>query len=225
MHSLQLTASRLDQHPAKLHRPARHRPTAATPRPARSDRIRIVGLEHRDSDALLAMLGRCSPLTLYRRFHGITDGVAYARHVLGTADRHDSYVAWSDDRCVGLGSLHVCENQAEIGVLVEDSWQRRGVGTALLGGLVGRARQHGLSSLRADVLGENSFTLPVLGRVGPTRTSLATGSFTVLVDLDAGSASVPSRSEPSASSPNRFDLFGLEALPTPAIRTVQKGHR
>ena len=79
------------------------------------------------------MLGRCSSMTLYHHFHGITDGVAYARHVLANADGHDSYLAWSEDRCVGVGSLHVGEDQAEIGVLVEDSWQRRGVGTALLG--------------------------------------------------------------------------------------------
>ena len=99
------------------------------------------------------MLGRCSSMTLYHRFHGITDGVAYARHVLANADGHDSYLAWSEDRCVGVGSLHVGEDQAEIGVLVEDSWQRRGVGTALLAALVGRARRCDLSSLRADVLG------------------------------------------------------------------------
>ena len=156
MNRLQPTARRLglEQHPAKLQRHPHHRPAPVSPRLGRSDRIRIAVLDPGDSDALLAMLGRCSPMTLYHRFHGITDGVAYARHVLATADGHDSYLAWSDDRCVGVGSLHVGANQAEIGVLVEDGWQRRGVGTALLTMLVGRARQLDLSSLRADVLGE-----------------------------------------------------------------------
>ena len=227
MNRLQPTARRLglEQHPAKLQRHPHHRPAPVSPRLGRSDRIRIAVLDPGDSDALLAMLGRCSPMTLYHRFHGITDGVAYARHVLATADGHDSYLAWSDDRCVGVGSLHVGANQAEIGVLVEDGWQRRGVGTALLTMLVGRARQLDLSSLRADVLGENSFTLPVLGRVGPTRTSLATGNYTVLVDLRTGPASDPSPTEPSPSSPHRFDPFGRKALPTSAIRTGQKGYR
>jgi GNAT superfamily N-acetyltransferase len=194
MNRLQLTAASLDQHQANLPRQSRNRPIPPSPparRRTRSDRLRIVELEHADSEALLAMLGRCSPTTLYRRFHGITDGVAYARQVLATADDRDSYVASSGHRCVGLGSLHVFEDQAEIGVLVEDSWQRRGVGTALLGALVRRAQQRGVSILRADVLGENSFTLPVLGRVGATRTSLATGSYTVVVDL--GSAPHPAR--------------------------------
>ena len=225
MSSLQVTAAIPDHYEAKLQGYPHKRPTPAAPRPARSNRIRIGVLDPGDSDALLAMLGRCSPMTLYRRFHGITDGVAYAQHVLASADSHDSYLAWSDDRCVALGSLHVCEDQAEIGVLVEDTRQRRGVGAALLVALVVRSRQRGLSTLRADVLGENSFALPVLGRLGPTTTSLATGSYTVLVDLGVGSASVPSPTERSESSPNRFDTFGLEALPAPATRLGQKGYR
>ena len=40
--------------------------------------FRVAVLEHADSEALLGMLGRCSPTSLYRRFHGVTNGIFYA---------------------------------------------------------------------------------------------------------------------------------------------------
>jgi GNAT superfamily N-acetyltransferase len=152
------------------------------------DRILVKVLEPADSEALLAMVGRCSPTALYRRFHGITDGVSYAQQVLADAGCRDSFAAWSGDDCVGLGNLHVCDDTAEIGVLVEDGWHRRGVGTALAVALVRRARERRSHFLRAEVLAENRFALPVLARFGPTRISLAHGSYTMLVDLALGTA-------------------------------------
>ncbi len=148
-----------------------------------SDQIRIAVLRRPDSEALLAMLGRCSPLTLYRRFHGITDGTFFARQVLAEVEDQNSYLAWNGDRCVGLGSLGRGPDTADIGVLVEDSWQRRGVGTKLSIALLRQAREWRVPLLRADVLAENAFTLRALARMGPTKTSLDCGSYTVLVHL------------------------------------------
>jgi GNAT superfamily N-acetyltransferase len=148
--------------------------------------IRIAVLEHADSEALLGMLGRCSPTSLYRRFHGVTDGIFYAHQVLAAAGCRDSYVAWVGKDCVGLGNLHVSDDTADVGVLVEDDWQRRGVGTALLIALARRVRERGSLFLRADVLDENRFVLQVLARLGPAKTSLAAGSYTTLVDLAVG---------------------------------------
>ena len=149
-------------------------------------RARVAVLEQNDSEALLDMLGRCSPTTLFRRFHGVSDGIVYAQHVLATAGCRDSFVAWIGKECVGLGNLHVGDDTADVGLLVEDDWQRRGVGTALLIALVRRVRERGSHFLRADVLDENRFTLQVLARVGPAETSLAAGSYTTLVDLAVG---------------------------------------
>lgn len=148
--------------------------------------IRVATLEDADSEALLGMLGRCSPTALYRRFHGVTDGTFYARRVLAAAGDRDSCVAWIGGECVGLGNLHVRDGTADIGVLVEDDWQRQGVGTALLLALVRRVRERGSHFLRADVLEENRFALQVLARLGPAHTSLAAGSYTTLVDLGVG---------------------------------------
>ena len=156
--------------------------------------FRVTVLENSDSEALLAMLRRCSPTALYRRFHGVTNGVFYAQQVLAAADCRDAYVAWVGNECVGLGNLHVCDDTADIGVLVQDDWQGRGVGSALLSALVRRIRERGSHFLRADVLDENRFALQVLARFGPARTSLASGSYTTVIDL--GSGRTPRRSQP-----------------------------
>ncbi len=181
----------------------RHAHQRAAARSVRSDRIRVTVLEQADSDALLDMAGRCSATTLYRRFHGVTDGVRYAQQLLADAADHDSYAAWNGDRCVGIGNLHVCEDTAEIGVLVEDGWQRRGVGSALVAALVRRARQHRTDFLRADLLAENQFVLQTLARVGPLRTRSAPGSYTALIDIRPGSApaQTPSVTTPGATLP------------------------
>jgi GNAT superfamily N-acetyltransferase len=92
------------------------------------------------------------------------------------------YGAWLAGRC--LASLHVAdENNADIGVLVEDGWQRRGVGSALVTQLIAHARQQGVSSLRADVLADNYFIPSELARRGPTRTSISFGVSTIWLSL------------------------------------------
>ncbi len=148
--------------------------------------LRVAALERVDSGAVVAMLRRCSPLSRFRRFHGITDGVAYVTQSLTGAARTPEriYGAWVAGRCVGLGSLHVDDRvSAEIAVLVEDDWQRRGVGSALVAALAGKARQSDLTALRAEVLTENWFVPLALSRLGPTRTSTSCGVHTVWVDL------------------------------------------
>jgi GNAT superfamily N-acetyltransferase len=165
--------------------------------------FRVAPLEFSDSDALLAMLGRCSAAALYRRFHGVTDGVLYGQKVLAEADRRDSYVAWIGRECVGLGNLHVRDETADIGVLVQDNWQRRGVGTALLVALVRRVRERGSHFLRADVLEENRFALRVLACIGPARTSISAGSYTTLIDLEVGKDGTQQATSNHETSSNR----------------------
>jgi GNAT superfamily N-acetyltransferase len=149
----------------------------------RPRRIRVAVLEHADSEALLAMFGRCSPKALYGRFHGVTDGTFYADQVLAAAAHGDSFVAWNGDACVGLGNAHVDGDIADVGILVEDAWQRRGVGTALLIATLRRACERRSRFLRADVLEESRFVLRILARLGSATTSMAAGCYTTLVDL------------------------------------------
>ena len=130
------------------------------------------------------MLGRCSASTMYRRFHGLTDGRAHAVEVLRGGPDQDAYGAWSGDRCIGLASLALdSDASTHIGVLVEDGWQRRGAGTALMVTLVHRARERRLSSLVADVLADNQFILSLLARVGPITTAVVPGGYRIRISL------------------------------------------
>jgi GNAT superfamily N-acetyltransferase len=139
------------------------------------DRIRVKVLEPADSEALLPMVGRCSAMSLYPRFHGVGDDVRHAQQVLAAAAGHDSYAAWRGGRCVGLGNLHAHGDTAEIGVLVEDRCQRRGVGTALVVAFVRQARERRSPVVRADLLADDHFVLRALAPVRRSRAWSAHG--------------------------------------------------
>jgi len=56
---------------------------------------------------------------------------------------------------------------ANIGLVVADSWQQKGLGTLLLSTLVGRASRRGVSSLVLDVLPSNERMLGIIARRWP----------------------------------------------------------
>ena len=99
----------------------------------------------------------------------------------------------------------MCGDTADIGLLVEDHWQRRGIGTALLNDLVCHARNKDARFLRADVLAdEDRFVLRSLSRMGQMKTSLAFGVYTASVDMSTRSG-VPGRSARPAPATNVQD--------------------
>jgi GNAT superfamily N-acetyltransferase len=118
--------------------------------------------------AVLAMVARCSRTTLFHRFHGFTDGVAYFAALLRDHPDHLTLLAWCRTRCIGVATLAPsAAGTADLGVMVEDHWQRRGVGTRLVSSLLPRAAQGGVRTLHADVLSDDVFLLQVLSRIGP----------------------------------------------------------
>jgi GNAT superfamily N-acetyltransferase len=154
-----------------------------------SDRtgVRISRFDHNATAAVLAMVGRCSPEATYRRFHGVVDAVAQVTAQLA-GDRHESFVATVAGRCVGLATLATDGASAHIGVLVEDAYQRCGVGAALACAVVARARKLGVATLNADVLAESRGLLPALTRIGPACTSIERGGYRVEIALGRGRA-------------------------------------
>jgi GNAT superfamily N-acetyltransferase len=136
------------------------------------------------------MTARCSRETIYHRFHGFIDLPTYLGTLL--ASERKSVLAWWEDCCVGLASLGPGPGGKDLAVLVEDAWQRQGVGLALLEALVDLARRDGLGLLHADVLFEDVFILGVLARYGRIQVALQYGEYSVAVHLDGGS---PPRAE------------------------------
>jgi GNAT superfamily N-acetyltransferase len=73
-------------------------------------------------------------------------------------------------RAIALGSCRlVAEGAAELGLLVEDAWQRQGAGTRLLRDLIAHADRIGVRLLEAQVLAEESWITSLLRPYGPCR--------------------------------------------------------
>jgi RimJ/RimL family protein N-acetyltransferase len=85
------------------------------------------------------------------------------------SDRNDHYalVIRQDSNPIGLAELHrTGERSGDLGLIVEDAFQGRGVGTAALQLLIRQARKQGLRFVTADVFLENVHVIAWLRRVG-----------------------------------------------------------
>ncbi|NUR69376.1 MAG: GNAT family N-acetyltransferase [Hamadaea sp.] len=94
-----------------------------------------------DLDDVLAMHRRCSRESLYRRYvSGVgTPPAALLARLLAAGTVVAIAAGGPDDgRLVGMASL--VGDPAEAAILVEDAWQRRGVGTRLARRLAGTVR-------------------------------------------------------------------------------------
>jgi GNAT superfamily N-acetyltransferase len=82
--------------------------------------------------------------------------------------------------------------QADIGVVVADAWQGRGVGSALMNALITRARCRGVSCLSMDVLPGNSRVLAMIASRWPTaRIHQGTDFITICARLTAATGNSP----------------------------------
>ena len=151
-----------------------------------------------DRPALERMLARCTGQTRYRRFHGPVTAFPerYLTEALSGSPLHFALVACLDEDAEGddtvvdgtvvegtvvegtvvegtVVALASCravdEGVAELGILVEDEWQRRGVGGDLLGEIVAYAARTGLRALQAQVLAEQPWIVGLLRRHGTCR--------------------------------------------------------
>jgi GNAT superfamily N-acetyltransferase len=146
-----------------------------------------------DLPAVQAMHERCSARTRYRRYlSGLARPVpAQLRRLLEPAGGV-SLVALAGgsfgepERVVAMANLVAEGAMAELALLVEDAWQRRGVGSALLRRLVTHAGQAGYDALVAHTHADNVGmlrTLRRLGRPGPVDRDGNLLSVTVPVSL------------------------------------------
>ncbi|MBE1488147.1 GNAT family N-acetyltransferase [Plantactinospora soyae] len=124
-----------------------------------------------DLPALRAMHGRCSPRTLHRRYpEGAAPATTRLRRLLAPA-RGVTLLAvtgGSDgvpEQVVAVANLVAEGVLAEVGLLVEDGWRCRGVGTALLRRLVAHATRAGYAALLAHVPADNVAMLRILDRL------------------------------------------------------------
>jgi len=139
-----------------------------------------------------AMVARCSAEALFHRFHGVVGPAARAAALLA-GGAQEVFLARRAGRCVGVASLAGDGGRCpHIGVLVEDAWQRRGIGSALIATVAAAARRRGADAIAAEILSEDRFILGILARIGPVTTGAANPGYTARAGLwpmeEAGSA-------------------------------------
>jgi RimJ/RimL family protein N-acetyltransferase len=140
--------------------------TAVRVRPVRSD----------DAARLVAFHERLSPESQRLRFFGPHPHLSAAeveRFVNVDGQRRVALVAERDDDIVAVARFDRREgsDDAEVAFVVQDSWQRRGLGPALLERLAARALETGVSRLVAQTLPENVPMLRVFRRFSPEVTT------------------------------------------------------
>ncbi|MFJ3905596.1 GNAT family N-acetyltransferase [Streptomyces sp. NPDC090025] len=119
--------------------------------------ITVRRADQRDLRAARALHDRCSDRTLALRYHGpVGDADRYLDHLLSPRFGRTLAVQTTSGRVVALGHLLWDGDETEVALLVEDDWQRRGIGSELLGRLVALAEEAGCASVYAVTQSSNT---------------------------------------------------------------------
>ncbi|MET9594680.1 GNAT family N-acetyltransferase [Streptomyces sp. NPDC006516] len=154
--------------------------------------ITVRRADRADLDAARAMHDRCSDRTLGLRYHGpVRDADRYLDHLLSPRYGRTLAVQTASGRLVALGHLLWDGDETEVALLVEDDWQRRGIGSELLGRLVTLAVEAGCDSVYAVTQAHNT------GMVAAMRAL----SLPLDYQIEEGTLVITARLNPSASQP------------------------
>ncbi|HEX4227406.1 MAG TPA: bifunctional acetate--CoA ligase family protein/GNAT family N-acetyltransferase [Bryobacteraceae bacterium] len=126
-------------------------------------KLTIRPIRPEDEPQLVRFHATLSEQSVYRRYFYLMNLESRVRHERLTRmcfidyDRQMAFVAEKQGEIIGVGRLikHPFQREAEIAVVVSDSEQRRGIGSALMNRLTDFARNEGLDMLTASVLVDN----------------------------------------------------------------------
>ncbi|HSZ41986.1 MAG TPA: hypothetical protein VK817_18675 [Trebonia sp.] len=147
--------------------------------------FRIERASRADRAGLEAMFARCSPRSRYRRFHAPVRAIPerYLAEALSGVPDHYALVARAPSGAItALASYRAgVPGTAELGVLVEDSSQRLGLGGFMLKTLIHHAACAQVTILRATILREQAWLVRVLRAHGECATAFAGEAIEVTV--------------------------------------------
>ncbi|MFF4233018.1 GNAT family N-acetyltransferase [Streptomyces sp. NPDC001820] len=140
-----------------------------------------------DVEAATAMHERCSDRTLSLRYHGpVGDAGRYLNHLLSPRFGRTLTVQTASGRLVALGHLLWDGDETEVALLVEDAWQRRGIGSELLGRLVALAVEAGCESVYAVTQSSNTGMVAAMRGLGlPLDYQIEEGTLVITARLDS----------------------------------------
>ncbi|MFC9296781.1 GNAT family N-acetyltransferase [Streptomyces sp. NPDC057011] len=140
-----------------------------------------------DQAAARAMHDRCSERTLSLRYHGpVADADRYLGHLLSPRFGRTLAATTASGRLVALGHLLWDGDETEVALLIEDDWQRRGIGSELLRRLVSMAVEAGCDSVYAVTQASNTGMVAAMRGLGlPLDYQIEEGTLVITARLDA----------------------------------------
>ncbi|MDR7320075.1 MULTISPECIES: GNAT family N-acetyltransferase [Catenuloplanes] len=153
-----------------------------------------------DLDAVNDMHARCSAETRRARYHGQRDRIRAAEWAALCEPSYGfSALVTVEGRTVGLVNVigTGAETMWEAGLLIEDAWQGRGLGTRAAAYLVWEARASGACGIEALVESDNARGKRLFARLGAEwfreEPGVLTARIRFSVPVAAGSGRSPSR--------------------------------
>ncbi|MFJ8435538.1 GNAT family N-acetyltransferase [Kitasatospora sp. NPDC094019] len=146
-----------------------------------------------DKAAALAMHHRCSPETLRKRYHGpVRDADRYLDHLLDARHGQALAVEAADGRIVALGHLMWDDEGAEVAVLVEDAWQRHGLGLDLMRRMSALALEAGVETVYAVTQSSNTGLIATMRRLAaPLDYQVEEGTLVITAHLAEATEELP----------------------------------
>lgn len=140
-----------------------------------------------DLAAARAMHDRCSERTLGLRYHGpVADADRYLGHLLSPRFGRTLAATTASGKLVALGHLLWDGDETEVALLIEDDWQRRGIGSELLGRLIALAVEAGCDSVYAVTQSSNTGMVAAMRGLGlPLDYQIEEGTLVITARLDA----------------------------------------
>ena len=153
--------------------------------------IEIRDLTAADRTLLADLPRRVSPQSAMSRFHGALTSLSepLLDRLLDLAPgEREAFVAIEDGAIIAVARF-VRDGEtdtAEVAFIVADAWQHAGLGHQLLDRLSDRARQAGITRLRADMLASNTAAQHLISAAGPAiRREQRDSHIVVTVDIAA----------------------------------------
>ncbi|KDN87383.1 GNAT family N-acetyltransferase [Kitasatospora cheerisanensis] len=146
-----------------------------------------------DKAAAVAMHGRCSPESLRRRYHGpVKDADRYLDHLLDPRHGQTLAVETAQGRLVALSHLMWDDEGAEIALLVEDAWQRRGLGVDLVRRMAALALEAGVGTVYAVTTAANTGLISTMRRLSaPLDYQVEDGTLVITAHLAEAAEKLP----------------------------------
>lgn len=124
-----------------------------------------------DDTSLVKIFNHSSPQTVYQRFFSALPALtpSMAHHLANVDNSHRvALIAETDAEPVGVARYELTNDPdiVEIGLVIVDDWQNRGLGRILLREILRAAERNGIHRFRADVLAENRRMLRLLATEG-----------------------------------------------------------